>query len=231
MGPDVQVLALQTPARALRMQLKPYTRMEEIIAEALAAFDSISDLPFVFYGHSLGAAVAFELTRALRRQGRPQPLHLFIGAARPPQFGPIQPCIHELPQEEFLSAVQLRYGGIPEAVANEPELMSIFLPALRADFAVYENYRLLPEPPINCPITAFCGDQDSLVTPQAMKQWGIHTSAVFDFEVLRGDHFFLGTHIDTLTAKIRAVLKNTRPEAGQGAQFGLGSSFAGDPLV
>lgn len=225
-GPDVEVVALQTPARALRLQEAPYSRLEEIIAEATNAFDQISDIPFVFYGHSLGAAIAFELTRALRRKGKPEPSHLFVGAARPPHFAPLQPTIHRLPQEEFLDAVQARYGGVPEAVAREPELMSIFLPALLADFSVYENYEMVPELPLHCPITAFCGSQDTLVTPHAMEEWQCHTGANFHLEILAGDHFFLGPHIDALTARIRNVLKNTMPgsEDSAGVQFNSGSA-------
>jgi medium-chain acyl-[acyl-carrier-protein] hydrolase len=231
MGPDVEVLALQTPARALRLEETPLYLMDEIIAEALDAFDAISDLPFVFYGHSLGAAVAFELTRALRRRGGPQPLHLFVGGARPPHFGPIQPCIHRLPQAEFLKAVQTRYGGVPEAVANEPELMSIFLPALVADFSVYETYQMLAEPPLELPITAFCGDQDRLVTPQVMKEWGIYSDERFDFELLRGDHFFLGPHVDTLTTRIRGVLKKPMAVGVQNSEVGLPATFAEDSAL
>ena len=201
LAPQIAVLGVELPGHGSRFQETPHesvAKMSAGIAEAIASEDS--DAPFAFYGHSLGAVVAFETAQLLAQRG---PAHLFIGAARAPHLPPTVPAISHLPSMEFLQAVQERYGGLPAALFEEPELLELVLPVLRADFKAYEGYRC-PEPrALNCPVTAFHGATDPVVRGAAVHEWALVTSHAFQMETLPGDHFFLNTNREALLAHIR----------------------------
>jgi medium-chain acyl-[acyl-carrier-protein] hydrolase len=165
------------------------------------------DLPFAFYGHSLGGLVAFELTRRLQLEGMPTPERLLIGASVPPHMGLIHPRIEHLSDEQFVEAMQERYAGIPAAVLQEPELLELFLPVLRTDFAAYEGYEFEETGRVRCPLTAFAGAEDFAVTERVMSEWSRHTSSQFELRVVPGDHFFLSASRDRLLGYVREDLR------------------------
>lgn len=170
----------------------PFTRLSPLIQALAQALFPLLDKPFAFFGHSLGALVSFELARRLRREYAVQPVCLFISADRAPQIPNRDPVIHTLPEGEFL--VELcRLNGTPREVLEDEELRQIMLPLLRADFAVYETYGYLTEPPLNCPISAFGGLQDHRVSRGDLEAWREQTSVSFSLRMFPGDHFFLNT--------------------------------------
>lgn len=172
---------------------EPLLPSVDALVAALAAelpVDLGDGLPFAFFGHSLGGLVAYELTRTLRRENRPQPIHLFVSAHLAPHQPPREDPIHALPGPEFRHELR-RLNGTPEAVLEHPELMELLEPLLRADFAANETYAHRPGPPLDCPITAFGGHADEDVTPADLEQWAEHTRARFQFHVYPGDHFYL----------------------------------------
>lgn len=204
--PEIQVVALQAPGHGARFFEHPHSSVQDIVEELVQNFPAFEGRPFAFYGHSLGAILALELAWRLRKENLPQPYHLFVGAARPPQMGPTQPALHRLPDADFLVQVQARYSGIPEEIFANPDILSAFLPTLRADFAVYETYAHHSEAPLDCPISAFAGRLDSAVPAKLMEGWGAHTRAQFKLRELPGDHFFLTESQEELTGSIRHAL-------------------------
>lgn len=166
--------------------------------------------PFAFYGHSLGAKVAFETTRALRRIGAEPPRHLLVGASDAPQLGWPHPLMHALPNNDFINEIQHRYGGMPPEVLEDAELMSLLIPTLRADITLVEKYQYIPEAPLDCPITAFGGKEDRNVERSALDAWRHQTSERFRLYELDGSHFFLQLSQKTLLGLIAAELEATQ---------------------
>ncbi len=211
-GAQVECVSLQYAGRGPRLREQPLTSVEDLVGEIGCDLAELTDKPFAFYGHSFGGIVAFELTRQLRQSGLPGPGHLFVGATRPPHLELPYPPIHGLSDREFVNNVQSRYGGIPAAIYNDPEIMEMFLPAMRADFIAYETYRFKPGSPLDIPITAFAGAGDTAVQLESVHEWALHTVAGFDINVLPGGHFFPTTSgrelIDALQIRIAAHLKD-----------------------
>jgi medium-chain acyl-[acyl-carrier-protein] hydrolase len=168
----------------------PFTRLEPLVQTLAEGLAPLLDKPFAFFGHSLGALVAFELTRQLRRQSGVQPTHLFVSAGHAPQIAARDHPMHGLPEEELLDALR-RLSGIPQAVLEDKDIMRIMLPVLRADLAIYETYVYLPERPLACPIWGFGGLSDQRVSRGDLEAWRSQTSASFSLRMLAGDHFFL----------------------------------------
>jgi medium-chain acyl-[acyl-carrier-protein] hydrolase len=168
----------------------PFTQLEPLIQELTPVLLPCLDKPFAFFGHSMGALVSFELARILRKKYDLSPVHLFVSGRRTPQVPDPDPPIHTLPEPEFLDELR-RYNGTPESVLENAELMQLFLPTLRADFAVLETYVYTPEPLLNCPITAFGGLEDWKASCEDLEAWREQTNADFSLQMFPGDHFFV----------------------------------------
>ena len=186
----IEICPVELPGRGKRIRSVPFTRLQLLVQAIAIAILPYLDKPFAFFGHSMGGLVSFELARLLRKNYGKSPVHLFISGYRAPQIPDPDPPIHDLPEPEFLEELR-RLNGTPQAVLGNTELMQILFPARRADFAVIETYAYTPEPPLDCPITAFGGLQDREVSCENLKAWQQQTNAAFSLQMLPGDHFFL----------------------------------------
>ena len=204
MPESVEICPVQLPGREDRIEEPLFTEMSRLIEVMAANFDPCFDIPFAFFGHSMGGVVAFELARYLsHRQGR-DPIHLFISASRPPHIREAR-HVHQLPEQEFIDVMR-KGGGIPETVLQSDELMELIQPILRADFALVETLPCNDRKPLSIPITAFGGIEDSFVTPDMVDAWRKHTSSTFSIKMLPGDHFFLKSAQSTLLQSITQIL-------------------------
>jgi surfactin synthase thioesterase subunit/glycosyltransferase involved in cell wall biosynthesis len=200
---DIAVCPVRMPGRENRMQETPIEDMRELVAALLEAMHPYLRAPFAFYGHSMGAVVAFEVARAL--QGC-SPAGLFVAGARAPQFrlGYVAP---PAPTEEEFRAELQRMGSIPAAAFENPELLR----ATRADSALYRNYSYTAGPPLPCPIRAYGGAEDASVTREHLEAWACQTSGSFAARFFPGSHFFVNTaretFLDALAADIAEVVR------------------------
>lgn len=200
---ELEARLVQLPAREARWREPALTRMADIAPAAAAAIAAELDAPFIFYGHSLGALAAFEVTRQLRAMGAPMPAHLFLGAHRAPHLPNPHPEMRHLADDAFVTELRRRYDGIPEAVLANPELLELMLPALRADFTAYETYTYTSQVPLGVPISAFGGETDLYVRPSEVTEWRQQTEGAFRMRVVPGGHFFLQGERDRILAAIR----------------------------
>lgn len=187
---DVEVCPVQLPGRGARSKEPPFTRLSPLVEALAQALGPLLDIPFAFFGHSLGALVSFELARKVRKDYAINPVHLFVSAARAPQIPRRASPIHSLPDGEFLAELR-RLDGTPAELLECKEFMEIMLPLLRADFSVFETYKYLNEPVLDCPISAFGGLQDRRVSKVDLEAWHAQTDASFSLQMFPGDHFFL----------------------------------------
>jgi medium-chain acyl-[acyl-carrier-protein] hydrolase len=217
--PEIEVWTAQPRGRGMRFRERPFESVAEMVEEYYEALrptvESGLTVPFAFYGHSLGGLMAWELTRRLEADGLPLPEHLFIGATVPPHMGLIHARISHLPDEGFVEAIQERYGGIPPQVLAERELMDIFLPPLKADFAAYEGYKYRAAR-VSVPLTAFAGTDDPGLPAPLMEEWERHTSGRFELRIVPGEHFFLTESSEAVLRLIRQAL-DEGPRAVVGA--------------
>lgn len=186
----VEVCAVQPPGRENRFRERPFSHLSALVLALSAALDPFLDIPFAFFGHSLGALTSFEMARQLRAQKQPSPLHLFVSGCRAPQVPYSGTPIHALPESEILTELQ-RLKGTPTEVLRHPELMEILLPLLRADFTLVETYVYTPADPLECAISAFGGLQDDEVSRNQLSAWQDQTLGSFRLQMFAGDHFFL----------------------------------------
>jgi medium-chain acyl-[acyl-carrier-protein] hydrolase len=190
--PGVEAWLVHLPGREKRFRQPPIDGMGPLVAALTGALAPLVDMPFAFFGHSMGAMIAYEVARELRRRGQPSLSHLFVSGRGAPEQASGVGRLYALPNEELMDQLR-RLDGTPRAVLENQDLIGLFLPLLRADFAVVDTYAWTPEPPLACPITAFGGTDDPAWTADKVELWRHHTSGPFKLHILSGNHFFLHT--------------------------------------
>ncbi len=184
--PNADILPARLPGRETKIQDPPIETLDALLATLRSAIDL--ERPFALFGHSLGAIVAFELARLLPVA----PACLIASAARAPQFRLNWQPPPDPTDEEFMAELR-RLEGVPPEALDNPELLEIVLPALRADTGLYRRYVYTPGPPLACPIFAYGGESDPAVTPDHLRAWEQQTTSAFRFRLFPGGHFYLNT--------------------------------------
>lgn len=208
LGPDIDVCPVVLPGREFRITEAPYRRMEDLIGPLCDGLRPFLDAPYALFGHSMGAAVAYEAARRFTAEGR-APVRLLVSGRRAPQLAARRRPIAGIPDDDFIAAVT-SLGGTPDAVLEEGGLLQVLLPCLRADFAVNEAYHPAGEPRLTCPVSAFTGDRDPEVEPVEAELWRAVTDGGFALHVHPGDHFYLTGLPDALRDDLMADLGRDR---------------------
>lgn len=185
---DCTVMPACLPGRERRLSERPYRSMAPLVEDLADALPV--EVPFSLYGHSMGAWIAFELVRELRRRELPLPDRLLVGARRAPHLPSALPALGRLSRAAFLDGMQQHYGAIPQVLLDSPELMDTFLPALRADVLLLDDYGYREQAPLDLPLHVFCADDDPTVTASEVEAWRLHTTGAFRVHRVSGGHFF-----------------------------------------
>ncbi|HEY9132660.1 MAG TPA: alpha/beta fold hydrolase [Dyella sp.] len=189
----VEVVGIQLPGRESRFSEPRCNRLVELMPVLSRVVSDMADRPFYFFGHSMGALIAFELARALRERGLPQPFHVVVSGMRAPQWPRREKIHHKMNDADLLQAVAA-YNGTPREVLEHPELMQLLLPLMRDDFAILETYEYTQGAPLNYPLTALGARDDPNVPPEALAAWVEQAGSGFEERLFSGDHFFIHPH-------------------------------------
>jgi medium-chain acyl-[acyl-carrier-protein] hydrolase len=202
---EIEVCPIDFPGRGARWCEPAFTRLRPLVEELADVLTPVLETRFAFFGHSMGAVVAFELARELRRQNRSGPLRLITSAARAPQVPDPAPPIHALADDEFLRRLD-RLNGIPREIWDYPDLLQVLLPVVRADLAVCETYAYYDEAPLDCSVSVYGGQHDTKVLYEHLEGWRAQTTAGFVLRMFPGDHFFVSSARSALLGALRTDL-------------------------
>lgn len=204
LAPEVEVLAVQYPARQTRRLEPGIDNIPDFADQIFAVLRGLNDKPLAFFGHSMGAVLAYEVALRMQRAGLPSPVRLFASGRRAPSRYRDE-RVHEGTDAEIVAELR-KLGGPNPAILADPEMLEIILPAVRSDYTAIERYRHEPGHKLDCPVTALVGDNDPRVTIDEARAWAEHTTGPFDLEIFPGDHFYLIDHgprvIDLITKKL-----------------------------
>jgi surfactin synthase thioesterase subunit len=210
LAPEIEVCPVQLPGRETRFSeplMSDADAVADQAAKAIAPFCSERGGRYAFFGHSLGAILAYEVAQRLRAMGVPSPERLVVSARRGAMVPHNGKAAGQLPDAEFKARL-LELKGTPREFIENPDLVELLLPRVRKDFLLDETY--VPKPgyePLDCPISAFGGSEDVDVPEADLRAWSGQTKAGFDMKIFEGgDHFFIQTRRAELLAAIARLL-------------------------
>jgi len=189
--PRIEVWAAQPPGRETRFTEPAFSHPGAYLdALMLSVRPLLEEKPFVFFGHSMGAILTFELTRRLRAEGLRQPLRLFVSGKDAPHLPAKVDRAHLLPEPEFIDYLRKLGGTPPEVIANK-ELRELVFPILRRDFQLLHEYKYQAEAPLEVPMRAFGGTTDHYVAEKDLAAWAEHSRRFLGMRLFPGGHLFL----------------------------------------
>lgn len=207
---SVEVVGVQLPGRGARLREPLLTDVPTAVARIAEVFPFDDPLPFVLFGHSLGALLAFELARHASRHGKPVPLALIASGCDAPQFGNRGGDIHQLHGDALVAALA-RYNGAPPELLAHRELMELMAPTIRADFAMATHYRYEPGPPLDIPIVVLNGRGDAEIEHEHLGEWQRETRLPCRQHLFEGDHFFIHSNEAAVLERLDRELKACQP--------------------
>jgi medium-chain acyl-[acyl-carrier-protein] hydrolase len=185
-----RVCAVRLPGRESRLGERPHTDMDAVVAEITDVLAPFLAGRTAFYGHSMGALTAFEITCRLAERGQRLPDQLFLGSCEAPDSYPRQPSFPADWTLDDVRAVLRRLGGTPPELLDHRSLLSVLAPTLVADFGVCEKYVPRRGARVPVPVTVFAGLADPAVSTRAAIRWSAFTSAGFRLRLVRAGHMF-----------------------------------------
>lgn len=206
---ELEVCPVQLPGRENRLSEERYRRIAPLTESLCEAIEPLLDLPFAFFGHSLGAIVAYETALRLRDEKGRSPVYLMVSARRAPRIPPDDP-MYELPDDEFRTRLQ-ELEGTPAEVLEHPELMELMEPLLRADFELNDTYEPSDKPPLTCPVAGFGGLTDPDVSRENLEAWREVTRGAYRLRMFPGGHFYLHEHRQALLTAVAQDLMSRLP--------------------
>ena len=187
---EIDLCPIQLPGRGTRFHEPLRDDLNDIIEELSYELTPMINSRFVFFGHSMGSMIAYELAANLYNNFNVLPLHLFVSGARAPHIPRRRKPIFNLPDDEFISELE-KYDGTPKEIIENNEVMELVLPILRNDFKLVETYKHVNKIKLNCPLTAIGGIDDNEVTHEDISAWNEYTHHQFSLHKLPGGHFFI----------------------------------------
>jgi medium-chain acyl-[acyl-carrier-protein] hydrolase len=199
----IELVTIDPPGRGRRLLEPPLARIDALADSLVAEVLPLLDRPYALFGHSNGALVAFELARRLHELARPPALFFASAKAAPARIDEAE-AWHLMSDCELLTALR-ESGYVSDRFANEPELVRLFLPMLRADLALSETYRYRTGPRLPCDLMMLAGTFDAAVKDADKVAWQAEFSGKADVQVIAGSHMFIEERPDDVVEVVNRV--------------------------
>lgn len=151
------------PGRLTRLDEPVRTEFGPLVrdlADAIAEDVARAPLrPFALLGSCGGAYLALEIARTLRAGLVRLPGVLVVLSAAAPDVAPVPHRVAELPSDVLWDYLR-GTDGVATEVHDDPVFRGLAERAVRADFALFADYRHRPEPPLDVPVVALHGAAD-----------------------------------------------------------------------
>lgn len=194
----VEVIAVQPPGRGTRFIETPFDAMQDLVNSLYNALTSLISEPYVIFGHSLGSGVGYELLKKLINNGQPLPLCFLASGGRAPHVEKQKLNINTLSDDEFKERL-IKLNGTPPDILENREILDLFMPVLRADFKIADDYSG-SVCCIDCPVTVLGGTDDYTISMGELLAWQDLFVKPIELKMVSGDHFFVENNVkDTLS--------------------------------
>jgi len=189
--PDaIELCPVELAGRGKRFGEPFYENVEAAVEHILEQLEERLQQPFALFGHSMGSLLAYELYFAIRKRRLPEPDIVFFSGRSAPHIPRNNESIHLLPDVPFVEKLS-GYGAMPDRFLEDKELAKLFLPILRNDFRIVENYEYVEKRErLACDVAVLYGSRDESMVGDAM-EWRRHAGRGCDIVRFDGGHFFI----------------------------------------
>ncbi|WP_341820732.1 thioesterase II family protein [Wolbachia endosymbiont (group A) of Myopa testacea] len=167
-----------------------FNTINELIDDIIPEVYKVCDKPFSFFGHSMGALIAFEMSRTLHKEFNIIPDNLFISGFRPPQLTHNRRFLHTMSKKELLEEIR-KMGGLKLIEPINIDQLEPFFPTLYSDFKLCELYKYKHNQPLSCKISVLWGDTDDCIQSEQISLWQKESCFPIDFRKFSGGHFYI----------------------------------------
>ncbi len=205
---DIELAPMELAGRGRRIRDPHYDSIAEAADDVYSKIvQDLDVVPYALFGHSMGSAIALELTYKIIAQGHKMPIHIFFSGRNAPHVPKDDEKMFHLMSEEQFRTEVVELGGTPKEFFEHPELMEIFLPLLRNDFKNNETYAQDENSikPLDCNITAMYGKEDDMITSN-IEEWRKYSKQDFRLHAFDGDHFYLFDNAEVVIDFINDIL-------------------------
>lgn len=185
---QIELVPVELPGHGPRFQEPLLDSLEAMAADARKQISDHGEGEFGYFGHSLGASIAFLMAKADAENGGPLPLQLIVSGRPAPSIPFRHTDWHTLPSAQFWQNIR-NLGGVPDEILENDDLRGMFEPILRSDFKAAVNFQTDKPSQLDVPITMIYGVDDEL-EEEDVKKWEeetVHPLSVFKFP---GNHFY-----------------------------------------
>lgn len=212
-GIELVSLSVRQAANVAGVSKWSIQEFAEFVAEQLV---QIADVPFVVYGHSMGAIVGAEVAAALERRGA-MPRAVIVAAFGAPgqRHGSVaNVSLEDAERDEMMFLEVARRIGIPDEVSLAPGYRESVLPKVRLEQSMLRHYRPNPDFGLTSPVIAMYGTDDQVYSPQEIEGWRAFAAGEFAMEAVKGPHLFLIDNAATIVDRLTDLLVvGTQPPA------------------
>ncbi|MSS78586.1 thioesterase [Anaerococcus sp. WCA-380-WT-2B] len=203
---DTRLYVAQYPGRENRFSEKAISDINVLVEELFNDMKENFDFekPYFLFGHSMGTKIVYELALRIKKSDYVNPRGIIISAGRAPLYKEPNPIYH-LNDEGFIEGLR-RYEGTPKEILDNKELISIFLPTLRADFVIDEDYKDTKHEKLESPILGLMGDKDQEMKLEELKKWQDYTTKEFVYKYIDGKHMFVNTSTEMVIREIKSYI-------------------------
>lgn len=200
----VEIIPIELKGRGIRTNEVHYTSIEDAVEDVFQVIkDNIHGCDYAIFGHSMGSLIAYEVCKKITSEKIEKPKHMFFSGRQAPNFE-FKNKYYELDDDEFLLTIQ-KYGGFSEGIIQNIEIMKYFIPILRNDFKIVEQYEDIYKAKIDIDSSVFIGKEDSISVYEAI-EWKDYVVKNCDIYMFNGGHFFIKDSFLDVINRISIIL-------------------------
>lgn len=205
-GTNVEVIPLELPGRGNRFSEPLSNSMDDAINDIFYSIKNQSLTKYAIFGHSLGGLIGYHVARKIILEQMTRPLHIFFSGVGAPQIKEEKKHYETMSDEKFKEEL-IVLGGTPPSFFEYPELVDLFTPILKSDFILAESdVNYCENTPLPFNISVFLGSDDEL-THEQCSAWQENTSKSCTIYFLKGGHFFINEHENTIIKRIKNTIE------------------------
>lgn len=206
LGESIELSPIELKGRGKRYNQDFYIDINEAVNDIYDSIkDEIEENEYAIYGHSMGSLLAFELYYKISSMGKRKPTHIFFSGYSAPGSIKEREITYTLPDYDFMNKI-IELGGTPQELMDNRELLDLFIPILKNDIKILENYTYKDrEEKISCDISILNGSKDSIKINE-ITEWRKHTSVKCNMYTFNGNHFFINDNVENITNVIKHTL-------------------------